>query len=541
MRPRQHIHLLSLVSFWSRTRARIVSGPRSIVMVSIMALLNFVASSEAQPSNAPAVQWQRTYGGSHWETTSAILELPEGGFLLGGQSFSAPGGTKTSTNFGDYDYWIVRLDRDGHALWDRSFGGSEQESFETCILTVDGGFVLAGRSFSPPGGNKTAANFGGADYWIVRTDAQGNKLWDRSFGGADWDECMSMVQTPDGGFLAGGRSQSGVSGNKSTHNSGGWDYWVIRLDAAGNKLWERSYGGTGYDALSGMVLTPDNGFLLGGSSASKRSGNKRGELYGGTDYWVVRIDSDGDVLWDQSYGGDNGDEAYGIVGTPDHGFVIGGWSDSPAGTGNKTAPKYGITDGWIVRADSDGNKLWDRSAGPTNINSSDYFWSLERTADGGFIVGGGSEGDVDSFYLDAWVVRFDRHGERLWEKLVGSFGMDRFFAVRQASDGGFLLSGDFDAFGGGCDALLTKFAPDALTRPPILRVAPQSFSSMTNTGFRMALSGSSNVAYRIEVASELGNWRPLQTNVLTGQEEQIVDWEATNDVHRAYRATILPR
>lgn len=534
---------MSSALFFSRTNARIVAYLRRAVMGSIIALLNslLVISSGAQPESPPAVQWQRTYGGSQWESTSAILQLPNGGFLLGGVSYSGPSGTKTSTNFGDYDFWIVRLDGDGNPLWDRSFGGSDQESLEACILAADGGFVLAGRSFSPPSGNKTATNFGGSDYWIVRTDAHGNKLWDRSLGGQDWDECMSIVATPDGGFLAGGRSQSGVSGNKSTANRGDWDCWVIRLDSDGNKLWDFSFGGTDFDNLRSIILTHDNGFLLAGSSASRHSATKRSQAYGLTDFWVIRLASDGAALWDQSYGGADSDEAWGIVQTPDDGFVVAGWSTSPAGTGNKTAPKFGITDGWIVRADSAGNKLWDQSAGSTNINSSDYFWSLERTADGGFIVGGGSEGSTDLPYLDAWVVRFNRQGERLWEQLLGSWGMDRFFAVSQASDGGFLLSGDFDAWGSGSDALLTKLAPDALTRPPILRVASQSYSSMTNTGFRMSLMGSSNVAYKIEVSSDLNNWTPMQTNLLTGQDEQIIDLEATNDVHRSYRATILPR
>jgi len=215
--------------------------------------------------------------------------------------------------------------------------------------TSDGGFLLAGSSSSAVSGNKTAGYYGSTDYWIVRTDGNGNKIWDKSFGGSGGDSFESFMAVPGGGFLLAGSSDSSPSGNKSAGHNGSKDYWIVRTDGNGNKLWDKNFGGSGEDSGLWAVLgTSDNGFLLGGSSDSAPSGNKSDKNYGFADYWVVKTDADGNKVWDKSLGGNNSDYLYSAVPTSDGGFLLGGWTGSPA-SGNKTSGNYGQEDYWVVK------------------------------------------------------------------------------------------------------------------------------------------------------------------------------------------------
>jgi hypothetical protein len=141
-----------------------------------------------------------------------------------------------STNsFGGYDYWVVKVDWAGNKEWDRAFGGGSDDFFWTVVATSDGGYLLGGGSLSGAGGNKSSNGFGGWDYWVVKVDGTGNKEWDRAFGGSQDDYLTSVVATSDGGYLLGGWSSSGAGGNKSSSSFGDRDYWVVKLDGAGNK------------------------------------------------------------------------------------------------------------------------------------------------------------------------------------------------------------------------------------------------------------------------------------------------------------------
>src|SRR5262249_16268409 len=158
-------------------------------------------------------------------------------------SVSLPSGVKSSANYGSADYWVVRLDSNGNKLWDQSYGGSGNDSLYSLQQTSDGGFIMGGPSSSTPAANKTSLNFGNSDFWLVRIDANGTKLWDQSYGGIGYDALFSVRQTTDGGFILGGYSSSTPSGTKTTPNYGDNDYWVVRLDANGNQLWEQTLGG----------------------------------------------------------------------------------------------------------------------------------------------------------------------------------------------------------------------------------------------------------------------------------------------------------
>src|SRR4029077_12247413 len=142
-----------------------------------------------------------------------------------------------------------RLDANGNKLWDRSFGGASFDNIKSLKQSDDGGFILSGYSNSDAGGNKDSPKFVLYDGWVVRLDANGNKLWDQSFGGTGYDDLLSVQQTGDGGFMLGGSSSSGVEGNKTSPQFGGGDGWLVRLDANGSKRWDQSFGGTNIDIL----------------------------------------------------------------------------------------------------------------------------------------------------------------------------------------------------------------------------------------------------------------------------------------------------
>ena len=165
----------------------------------------------------------------------------------------------------------------------------------------------------------------------LRIDAQGNKLWDKTYGGTSGDVLYSMVAAPDGGFLLGGYSASDAGFEKSEDERGRRDYWVARIDAQGNKLWDKTYGGTGIDEFTSIVATPDGGFLLGGWSFSDAGFEKSEDARGNTDYWVARIDAQGAKLWDKTYGGTSNDLLHSIVAAADGGFLLGGYSESRRG------------------------------------------------------------------------------------------------------------------------------------------------------------------------------------------------------------------
>jgi len=366
------------------------------------------------------------------DTFRIVQSLPDGGYVLGGESYSAAS---------DWDYWTVRIDGDGRVLWSHSFGGAGGDELRDLQLTSDGGFLLGGWSSSGIEGARTSPNYGGYDFWIVRLDANGNKLWDRSFGGAGHDGIYGLQPTTDGGYILGGVSESGVGGNKTSPNLGMFDFWLVRVDANGNKLWDRSYGGAKRDFWAKARQTRDGGFVMFGTSESEPGGNKTSLLYGEDNAWIVRTDANGNKLWDQSYGGNRFEWLAGVAELADGALLFAGGSASESG-GNKTTPAFGEGDGFILVLNADGSKRRDQSFGGISY---DWFLSLAPMPDGGFIIGGASQSPVSGnktspnvSVQDPWLVRLDASGHKLWDRVApGGFLED----VRPTSDGGFIIVG----------------------------------------------------------------------------------------------------
>ncbi len=234
---------------------------------------------------------------------STVKQMPDGGWIVGGQSRSGAGGAKTSPNFGETDFWVIRLDAAYHRLWDQAFGGSGTETLTKVIVTSDGGYLLAGTSNSGANGNKSSPSWNSQDMWVVRLDANGNKLWDKAIGGFADDILAGGLELPDSGFVLLGTSYSDTGGNKSAPSYGGGDYWVVRIDRTGRLLWNRSFGGTGLELAYDIRRMPDGGFMLLGLSNSNAGGNRTSPSPNPGEYdpWVIRLDSDGNTLWETAF------------------------------------------------------------------------------------------------------------------------------------------------------------------------------------------------------------------------------------------------
>jgi len=412
------------------------------VAVLIASLL--LASSVQMLAQTPTKQWDRTFGGTDRDMPRAIQQTSDGGYIVGGSSVSSRNGDKSQDSQGESDYWVLKLDASGNKLWDRAFGGTLGDYLDEMQPTDDGGYILAGNSNSNRSGDKSQDSRGDLDCWIVKLDANGNKLWDRTIGGDRVDYLGVLQKTSDGGYIIGGPSYSGRSGDKSQDNRGDQDYWIVKLDANGNKLWDRTFGGNRDDTLYDLKLTSDGGYILGGTSLSDQSGEKSQNNQGGSDYWVVKLDANGNKLWDRTIGSTGLDRLYVVQQDRDGGYILGGSSEVTV-DGDRTQPGRGGSDYWIVKLDANGNKLWDRIIGGSG---NDELADLQLSTDGGYLLGGNSSSDQSGEKSqnrrggsDYWVVKLDANRNKLWDYTFGGTQNDAFTTLQQTSDGGWILSG----------------------------------------------------------------------------------------------------
>jgi len=382
----------------------------------------------------PRIKAQKTIGGDSVDVLTSIDLTTDGGLIAGGYSNSDSSGEKTERSRGSFDYWIVKLDNKGHIQWDKALGGSALDELKSVRQTRDGSYILGGWSESDSSGDKTENSRGNfdSDFWIVKLDSRGNILWEKTIGGNSGDRLSSMYLTKDGGFIAGGYSVSNKSGEKTQDNRGPLftsDYWVVKFDSLGNIQWDKTIGGNSDDLLNSIQQTNDGGYILGGSSYSDSSGEKTEKNRGiGRDYWVVKLDSLGNIQWDKTIGGNSYDNLNAVQQTADLGYILGGgsWSDS---SGEKTEGRrdvLGISDYWVVKLDSLGNIQWDKTIGG---NDDDELNSLQQTKDRGYILGGTSKSDSSGEKTemnrgrfgeaDYWVVKLDSLHNIQWDKTIG--------------------------------------------------------------------------------------------------------------------------
>jgi len=391
------------------------------------------------------IEWQNTIGGNDEDNLLSIQVTADGGYILGGASWSDISGDKTENSNGAFDYWIVRTNASGTIIWQNTIGGSNNDHLYSIQQTADGGYILGGYSGSNITGDKTENSNGMDDYWIVKTDSLGTIQWQNTIGGSDFDQLFCIQQTTDGGYIMGGRSDSDISGDKTENSNGSLDYWIVKTDAFGNLQWQNTIGGDDEDWLMSIQQTTDGGYILGGRSSSNISGDKTEDNIGTSyDYWIVKTDSSGNIQWQNTIGGWDGDHLSSIQQTNDGGYIMGGWSWSDI-SGDKTENTNGQTDCWIVKTDSLGMIQWQNTLGGSLQESLN---SIEQTADGGYIFGGYSfsniSGDIKencNGLTDYWMVKTDSAGNIQWQNTIGGKDYEVVYSVQQTFDGGYILGG----------------------------------------------------------------------------------------------------
>jgi hypothetical protein len=339
-------------------------------------------------------------------------------------------------------------------LWEKSYGGKHAEFLFDAIPTPDYGFILAGSSISNKNGNKSENNKGDLDYWVWKMDEKGDLDWQKSFGGSGMDLLQSIKLTQDVGFILAGTSSSDKGDFKKDDSKGNSDFWIIKLDAKGGEMWQKTIGGSGQEKLHSIALTKDGGYILGGSSSSDKSlADEKGlaDVFGKTedsrgnlDYWVVKLDKNGKIEWQKTIGGLYVDELKSIEQTKDGGYILGGYSNSPT-SGEKTADNIGIGDYWIVKLDNKGTIEWQKTIGG---NQDDNLFALTQTQDGGYIAGGSSNSEATNAKsksngngTDFWVVKLDETGAIAWQETYNYGKVDMLTSIVENADGSYLIGG----------------------------------------------------------------------------------------------------
>ncbi|WP_286920781.1 T9SS type A sorting domain-containing protein [Flavobacterium sp. UBA4197] len=438
------------------------------------------------------LSWEKSYGGKHAEFLAHVVPTPDYGFLLAGSSLSDKNGNKQTPSGGNFDYWLWKMDEHGSPDWQKSFGGSGLDFLQSARITADGGFILAGVSNSPKGGDKKEDSRGQDDYWIIKLDAKGNEQWQRTIGGSGQEQLACISPTKDGGYIVGGSSSSGKSGDKTEAGQGNLDYWIVKLNASGTIEWQKTYGGHYMDQLKTVEQTKDGGYILGGYSNSPASGDKQSDNLGTGDYWIIKTDKAGAIEWQRTLGGDGDDNLSALIQSRNGGYVLGGSSNSNPSNDKSRANTKG-TDFWIVRLDDNGQTLWQETY---NYGAVDLLTSIVENEDGTLLLGGYartevSDGKKDKKDINDYIaLKINAKGEELWSKTVGSDGEDILNGLIETRDGGYLLAGtskgkpsrDKSSGHGGNDFWVVKLKDryKKEVEKPVIEALPNPAQNFTN-------------------------------------------------------------
>ena len=313
------------------------------------------------------IQWNKTYGGSKDDRGQRIIQTLDGGYAIVGYAMSSDG--DGSNNEGFHDNWILKLDASGTVEWERSFGFSGHDHSYDVLQTADGGFFFVGfvdvTASGGAGADTNKGNYitrhGVGEFWGTKLDAKGNLEWRRFFGGTSNDRAYAVVQANDRGFVLTGSSES--NDFDITNNKGSYDFWVIKITDKGDLVWQNSFGGTGIDKAWDIAKTNDNGYVITGNTFSTDTDVTKNN--GASDVWLVKINDSGKMLWEKTYGGLEFDAARSVNLTKEEGFIIAGNSKS---NNADVDENFGENDLWLMKIDKEGSLVWQKSFGGTDLD-----------------------------------------------------------------------------------------------------------------------------------------------------------------------------
>ena len=421
--------------------------------------------------------------------------------------------------------------RDG--IFIKTLGGWMDDSGKYVQQTTDGGYIITGMTSS----------YGAGDYdvWLIKTDSAGKKKWDRTFGGTKQDEGYCVQQTSDGGYI--------ITGYVMSFGAGSRDAWLIKTDSVGNKEWDRTFGGTESDYGNCVQQTTDGGYIITGRTSSFGAG--------AGDVWLIKTDSNGNMVQNRTFGGTKGDSGYCVQQTTDGGYIIGGytfsfgaehydvWLIKTDSAGNMmwnktfggisgycvqhttdagyiiTGYRWSLedadsTDVCLIKTDSDGNEMWNRTFGGTE---SDYGNCVRQTTDDGYIITGDtfSFGD-DNYKLDIWLIKTDSAGNKEWDKLFGGTHWEEGNCVETTTDGGYIITGETVSFGAGAgDVWLIKTNKDGDVNPfppvkPIINDPGKTWIPKTYSFKSKDLNGDNVSYYIVWEDGNITSWTNFQSS-----------------------------
>lgn len=408
-------------------------------------------------TNTPKIEIIKTFGGSKNDVFQSVVNTFDGGYAILGytQSNDADVITKTDDSF---DFLLVKYNADNSLAWSKTFGGSDDDRGADLIVTSDGGFALLG--FSKSNNGDLTNNAGAQDFWFIKTDEKGTIMWQKTFGFTGADYGTALIQTNDNGYLITGVldvTASGGQGNsKTTQKHAGGDVWVLKLDALGSVEWRKYYGGSFTDSPFGVEITADNSYLIITSSDSKDfniTDNK-----GDYDFWILKIAANGTLLWQKNFGGSEIDEPRGICKTRDGNFLIVGDTRS---ADKDVSFNNGAADLWVIKITSDGNLLWEKTIGGSSF---DVGRAIFKSQESGYLIAGGSRssnnGLKNNGQSDAWLLKIDESGNVIWQKSFGGSEVDFFYDIVETSDLSIIAVGESGSKNG--DILENKGFSDGL-------------------------------------------------------------------------------
>jgi hypothetical protein len=348
------------------------------------------------------ILWTKRYGTSSDDFGYAGQQISDGGYIIAGHTNSG----------GDYDVYLIKTDIDGNPIWEKTCGGANDDYGYSVHQTSDGGYIIAGYTASSGAESE--------DVYLVKTDANGNVVWEKTYGGAHTDYGYSVHQTSDGGYI--------VAGFTASFGAGGGDVYLIKTNADGDTLWTKTYGGTYNDCGYSVQQTSDGGYIVAGYTHGA----------GGADVYLIKTGVNGDTLWTKTYGGAAWERGNSVKQTSDNGYII------AAGSG----------DVYLIKTNANGGLIWENRYGGTEA---DYGHSVQQTSDGGYIVAGYSYSFSED--SDVYVVKTDANGNENWEIVFGYWRDDYGYSIQQISDGAFIVIGTTSTAAYSYEAMLTKIVP----------------------------------------------------------------------------------
>jgi hypothetical protein len=354
---------------------------------------------------AAQTSWWRTYGGVDSDAGHSVQQTADGGYVVAGYS--------SSFDAGGSDVLLIKTNAQGDALWTRRYGGENNDEGRSVQQTADGGYIIAGQTKSFGVGTPLRDNV-----YVIKTNARGDTLWTRTYGGAGDDYGRCVRQTDDGGYIIAGTTTS--FGPSIPYRS---SIYAVKTNALGDTLWTRTYGGT-RDYLGFSVQhTADGGYVIAGYCGTWEPNSD--------DVYLVKTDSNGDTVWTRTYGRTGNEWSNCIQEVTGGGYIMAG----------RTKPA-GVREGdvYIIRTNPMGDTIWTRAYGG---GYDDCGFSIQQTAGGGYIIAGYtySFGAGTPNRNNIYLIGMDDSGDTLWTRAYGGTGYNEAYSVQQTAEGDYVITG----------------------------------------------------------------------------------------------------